>query len=103
MERESASCSYNLLMNMVTCSRKVYERLIANGADVHQFYNKYQTTIAALQLVRMKLDDVEHFSDECVETALSKARPLAYDFVKFVGEKIKYYGFEEVSVSETRW
>lgn len=102
MDREGTIYSLGILMNMVTRSRRVYEVLIANGADVHQFYNKYQTTIAAIQLVRQKLDADYNFSDECVEIALQQARRLVNEFVTYVGERIRYYDVEEMVPYEDR-
>ena len=100
MEIERASYSYNNLLNMVTRSRKMYELLLANGAEVHQFNNRLNTANAAIQLLRLKIED-EKFSNECVEAQVKKSRATVYDFIAYVGKQINYYNIEEVAVSES--
>lgn len=94
MNKSEVIDSYSRLMETLINSRRVYEILVSNGADIHLFHNKYHTTKACLDLIKIKVDKGNDI--ECVTDNLKMARGLVSDLVTYVGERVDYYGAGEV-------
>jgi len=102
MTRETAYKSYLIMIDTVTQAKCTFELFVSTSTAIHGFCNKYQSTWAAIQVVRTVTDNPES-TEEYIEQVVERARHLVNEFLVYVGTKVEYSIMkDEVDVSEAR-
>lgn len=86
MNYEKAWTTHSTLVDVVFRCRATYEKLIANGADVHRYYNLLGTTMGCLNLLKTYL--TKQASDEIIEECITCCKAKVHEFARFVSHEV---------------